>query len=100
MKIENGKMIFEVIPCDHCDQTGITKKYTSCPNDRKPMYGKVCSFCGSTTKHGHHSKDMGETQNCWKCNGKKEYKEKSTDYMPEGMFESLDFLVVRTDVPH
>jgi len=62
------------------------------------MRGKKCPHCGSTTKHNHKYLDKGEIQDCCMCRGKGKKQEDSCSSMPQKLFESLDFMVVRTNL--
>lgn len=99
MKIENGKVIFEVIPCDVCSGTGKQKERVVCPNNNKPHMAskrKPCTICGNVSRWNHKAIETGKIIDCWHCSGKGIYQEKSTDYCPENLFNNnTTFYVIR-----
>jgi RecJ-like exonuclease len=97
MKIVDGKIILEVKACSYCDGKGQREEYQTCPNWHKAMRGKACSFCGSTTKHGHSGKHTGKMLTCDRCSGTGKEMEDLYGYAPESIWQEMTFIVYRQD---
>lgn len=93
MKIENNKIIFEVVQCWNCKGSGKDKHYKRCPNDNKKTYGKKCEHCGATNKHSH--KSIGyDIIDCNLCKGSGKRLENRFDFVPKDIIDSLDITEV------
>ncbi len=68
MRIENNKIVFEVVECWHCKGTGRSARYNPCVNNWKKMYGKTC-VCGSRNQHDHKHDTVPHYITCPICNG-------------------------------
>lgn len=68
MRIENGKIVFEVVECWDCKGTGRSARYAPCVNNWKKMYGKTC-VCGSRNQHDHKHDTTPHYVTCTICNG-------------------------------
>jgi len=99
MKQEGNKLIFEKVRCSYCEGTGERERYERCKFTGKSMYGKSCVVCGSTTKNGHRRlMSTGEMCTCSMCNGNGVKLEKASDFLPHYIWETLNFIVERTNV--
>lgn len=94
MKVENGKLILEKAKCYICDGTGKKEKRIPCPNYGKAQKGKACPHCGSTTKNDHHYLDTGIIENCYLCNGSGKIAEDRYSFVPDEIWENLNFYVI------
>ncbi len=88
MKIENNKLIFEVVTCWECNGNLKVKRYKTCPNYNKPTYHKKCEYCGSTNKHDHKTIGSYEIE-CPTCKGTGKYLENKFDFVPQNIIDSL-----------
>jgi len=97
MKIVDGKIVLEIKACSYCDGKGQREEYQSCPHYGQAMRGKACSFCGSTTKHGHSGKHTGKMISCDRCKGTGQEMEDLYGYAPADIWQGLTFKVYRQD---
>lgn len=86
MRIENGKIIFEVVECWDCKGTGKSTRYKACFNDGKKMKNRACIFCGSRNQHGHKYSTAPHYVICNICGGKgKRQEDRFDNIKPEMM---------------
>ena len=53
MRIENNKLVFEIVKCDMCEATGKTKRGVHCKNYDRKQRNKPCEICGSRSRYDH-----------------------------------------------
>lgn len=71
MKIVNGILIFEQVPCWDCEGNKVVTRYTICPNNGKSVIrfpGRQCPHCKAKTKWNHQTTGSYQT-GCTVCNG-------------------------------
>jgi len=92
MKLIDGKIQFEEVPCHYCDGTKEVKRGILCPNMHKAVgVGKRCS-CGAKNKHSHTL--IGEKiVPCDFCDAIGVKMETMYDYLPKEIFDTLPITV-------
>lgn len=88
MKIENGKLVFEVVKCTMCESTGKARRGIHCANYNKKQRGKPCEICGSKNKWDHKIVDH-EIVDCMFCNGKGEKMEDRFSHIAKDLVEPI-----------
>jgi hypothetical protein len=54
MKIQNGKLVYEVVKCNMCNAgPGKAKRGVHCKNFDRKQRGKPCEICGSKSRYDH-----------------------------------------------
>lgn len=96
MRLENGKMVYEMHPCISCDGKGQVNEILDCPNDRMKMRGQKCPHCGTTNCH-HSFISTGKMRPCGYCDGAGKKMEDRCDSIPDEMWKALKFKVYRTN---
>ncbi len=69
MRIENDKIVFEIVECWDCKGTGKSARYAPCVNNGKKMKGRKCIYCGSRNQHDHKHDTVPHYITCTVCNG-------------------------------
>jgi hypothetical protein len=95
MKIIDGKIVLETRECSWCNGKGIKPAQVACPLCKGTMRGprggrNSCRKC-------YNGKVASDTLTvpCPRCNGAKIEPETMTDFMPEELWKSLPFKVIR-----
>ena len=86
MRIENGKLIFERVPCTMCEN-GKTLRGIFCDDYDKPMYGRACR-CGSKNKFDHKIVRK-ELVDCSYCGGTHSEQEDRFTNLPANLLEPI-----------
>lgn len=95
-RIENGKLVLEVVKCWHCEGTGKYEYGVLCPNWGKSQRGKACEHCGSKSKNNH--KTIGtEVRDCDICSGTGKIQENSCSTSTFNPFEVIPMRCVMVD---
>lgn len=89
MRIQNGKIIFEVVECWDCTGTGQSARYAPCVNNNKKMKGKKCIYCGSRNKYGHKYSTIPTYVPCTICAGTGKRQEDKCDGITPEIMEYL-----------
>ena len=88
MKIENNKLVFEIVTCWECNGNLKVKRYKTCPNLNKPTYHKKCEYCGSSNRYDH--KNIGSYEiDCPTCKGTGKYLENRFDFIHQNIIDNL-----------
>ncbi len=96
MRIENGKIMFEVVECWDCKGSGKSARYAPCVNNGKKMKGRACIYCGSRNKYDHKHSTTPHYVTCTTCGGKGQRQEDRFDRitfeMMTWMLSNLNFI--------
>jgi len=90
MRIENGKIVFEVVECWDCKGSGKSARYSPCVNNWKKMKGKTC-ICGSRNRHDHKHATVPHYVTCTICGGKGQRQEDRFDRITPEMMDYMLF---------
>lgn len=94
MRIENNKLVFEVVTCSMC-KDGKATRGVHCKNYGKAMRGRPCEICGSRNKHNHKIVSQ-ETVDCMFCDGQGKKLEDRFDRLPDHLVDPLIELITFT----
>ena len=91
MRIESNWLILETTKCN-CTNGLVADSYI-CKRNNIPQRGRSCPLCKATTKN--HNYLLGLFKTCVRCRGTTIRPETIYDYLPAGLFSSLNFNVSR-----
>lgn len=97
MRVEDGKLIYDLRPCLICKGTGRVRHSHLCPRYGMNQNGKPCLHCGATTKRSHHCIPDRQDATCGECGGSLQVPEDRYDYLPQDILNAIPIIVVRSD---
>lgn len=99
MKVENGRMVYEEVPCWWCKGAKVYEYGKLCPLMHQAVNkypGRVCPHCKSKSKSGHTLIGT-EIKTCETCKGSGVHHENAYDSVPAAIWQGLTFKVYRSN---
>lgn len=97
IRIENGKVVFGMEPCQCCNGLGVVPSSRECPTCLGTGLGRRGGKGGCKTCFGSRTvSDAENPKTCSGCKGSGKTRAQECSYLPLEIWRSMDFFVYRT----